>query len=833
MPDTSTVFTPARRKAALFFTGMYLAATLGTALFISDPDLKRIFSDILSPLGGLASSAVLFGVAWNLKRRSRRLGLAWAILAAGVLMSGLGEVFWSALELTGHETPFPSIADAFYLCNYPLFFLGVLLYPRRPLRSAEAIKGVLDAGTVLLGGVLSIVLFVIAPLQQSLSSQPLVEQLVSLAYPVGDILIFSVGVVLLYMQPADQRRLSLLLFALGLVLYLIADLLFVFQSMANLYQTGGFLDLLWNAAYLCFTWAGLHLLLPFKEKSVRMDGTSFLARGMQHLSRHWENYLPYLWLLGGFALLIPSHKERIPVQFETLVGLIGGMVFLIMIRQILSLNDNIDLNRRLNHAMEMLSRQSMELVKANRELEKQIQVELETKQQLSFAATHDHLTGLPNRTFLMDYLNIIMRQLPFGSADLSALMFLDCDRFKLVNDSLGHIAGDELLVAVSQRIQKCLRSSDLVARLGGDEFVILLVNTNGLAGVESAARRIVEALSKPFTLKGQEVFIGASIGIVWNLSQYQSPEDVLRDADLAMYRAKEQGRSCYVFFDPALRDRAIDHITLEADLRYALSRQQFELYYQPVVELCSERIVGFEALLRWNHPRRGLVSPASFIPLAEQSGQILAIGEWALDEACRQASAWLQAGLAPGENFVSVNISTAQFLDLRFSEIVRQTLLRHGLQSHHLKLEVTESVFLNNVDAVVHVFNQLEEMGVECMLDDFGTGYSSLGYLQHFSIKTLKIDQSFIWAIDHASRNNLISAIMAVARELKMQTIAEGIETPTQRDFLKRLGCTLAQGYLFYHPLKAGQVEGLLAQSQRTFPISPYADSTGWAEPVD
>ena len=227
------------------------------------------------------------------------------------------------------------------------------------------------------------------------------------------------------------------------------------------------------------------------------------------------------------------------------------------------------------------------------------------------------------------------------------------------------------------------------------------------------------------------------------------------------------------------------------------------------------------------------MSPASFISLAEQSGQILAIGEWALDEACRQASAWLQAGLAPGESFVSVNISTAQFLDLRFSEIVRQTLLRHGLQSHHLKLEITESVFLNNVDAVVHVFNQLEEMGVECMLDDFGTGYSSLGYLQHFSIKTLKIDQSFIWAIDHASRNNLIGAIMAVARELKMQTIAEGIETPAQRDFLQRLGCTLAQGYLFYRPLKAGQVEGLLAQSQRTFPLSPYADPTGWAEPVD
>lgn len=833
MPETSTAFSPAQRKAAVFFTGVYLAASLGTAFFVSDPDLKRLFSDILAPLGGLASGVVLFRVAWSLKRRSRRLGLAWAVFAAGVLMSGLGEVAWSALELTSREIPFPSIADAFYLCNYPLFFLGVLLYPRRPLRPAEAIQGLLDAGVVILGGVITIVLFVVAPLQQSLISQPFFEQLVSLAYPVGDILIFSVIVVLLYMQPADQRRLSLLLFALGLVLYLIADLIFVFQSMANLYQTGGFLDVLWNVAYLCFGWAGLHLLFPFKERPLQTDETSFLGRGLQHLARHWENYLPYLWLLGGFALLIPSHKERIPVPFEALVELIGGMIFLIMIRQILSLNDNVDLNRRLNHAMEMLSKQSMELVKANRELEKQIQVEMETKQQLSYAATHDHLTGLPNRTFLMDYLNIVLRQMPSGSGEASALMFLDCDRFKLVNDSLGHIAGDELLVAVSQRIQKCLRNSDLVTRLGGDEFVILLMNANGLSGVEAAARRMVEALGKPFSLKGQEVFIGASIGIVWDLSKYQNPEDVLRDADLAMYRAKEQGRSCYVFFDPALRDRAIDHITLEADLRYALSRQQFELYYQPIVELCSERIVGFEALLRWNHPRRGLVSPASFIPLAEQSGQILLIGEWALDEACRQFSAWLQAGLVPAESFVSVNISTAQFLDVHFNEMVRHALLRHGLQSQHLKLEVTESVFLNNVDAVVHVFNQLEEMGVECMLDDFGTGYSSLGYLQYFSIKTLKIDQSFIWAIDHASRNNLISAIMAVARELKLQTIAEGIETAAQRDFLQRLGCTFAQGYLFYHPLRVGQVEGLLTQSQRTFPLSPYTDPVGWAEPVD
>ncbi|HCE18374.1 MAG TPA: hypothetical protein DEQ80_10985 [Anaerolinea thermolimosa] len=833
MPDSSRVFLPVWQKVLLLFSGAYLFASVGMVWFVSQPDLKRLFSDILAPLGGLASAGVLFWVAWRLKRRSRRLGLAWAVFAAGVLMSGLGEVAWSVLEMTSGEIPFPSIADALYLCNYPLFLLGVLLYPRKPLRLAEAIQGILDAGVVILGGVVSIVMFVLTPLQQSLAGQSWFERVVSLAYPMGDILIFSVVIVLLYMQPADHRRLSLSLFAFGLLLYLAADLAFVFQSTAGVYQTGDFLDLLWNVAYLCFAWSGLHLLLPYKEKQAGLEVNSFLGRGLQHIALHWDNYLPYLWLFGGFALLIPSHKERIPVQFETLVAMIGGMIFLVMIRQILSLKDNIDLNRRLNHAMEMLSRQSMELVKANRELEKQIQVEMETKQQLSYAATHDHLTGLPNRTFLMDYLNIVLRQISSGSGETSALMFLDCDRFKLVNDSLGHIAGDELLVAVSQRIQKCLRSSDLVARLGGDEFVILLMNTSGLSGIETAARRIVEALSKPFTLKGQEVFIGASIGIVWNLSLYQNPEDVLRDADLAMYRAKERGRSCYVFFDPALRDRAIDHITLEADLRYALSRQQFELYYQPIVELCSERIVGFEALLRWNHPRRGLISPASFIPLAEQSGQILSIGEWALDEACRQFSSWLQAGLAPDESFVSVNISTAQFLDVHFHEIVRQTLLKYGLQSHHLKLEVTESVFLNNVDAVVHVFNRLEEMGVECMLDDFGTGYSSLGYLQHFSIKTLKIDQSFIWAIDHASRNNLISAIMAVARELNMQTIAEGIETTTQRDFLQRLGCTLAQGYLFYHPLKAGQVEGLLTQTQRTFPLSPYADPAGWAEPVD
>jgi len=421
------------------------------------------------------------------------------------------------------------------------------------------------------------------------------------------------------------------------------------------------------------------------------------------------------------------------------------------------------------------------------------------------------LTGLPNRMYLLNYLEpeIILAQ---GEPQRNpAIMFLDCDRFKLVNDSLGHITGDAMLIQVAQRIRGCLRGHDLVARLGGDEFIVYLPETNGLSGITRVAARILDEMRKPFSLDGQQIYISASIGIVDQLAKYDNPIDILRDADIAMYKAKELGKARFVMFDPAIGQEAYLRMEVERDLRQAIDQQQLELHYQPILDLRSRRVTGFEALLRWRHPTRGLVPPSEFIPLAEQTGLILPIGRWVLTEACARFAMWLRSGLAGADWFVSVNISSNEFLDPDFAGQVRETLVNSGLESRNLHLEITESVFLGGSEAARKTFDELTALGIECLLDDFGTGYSSLGYLHAFPIRTIKIDRSFVWSIAASDHQDMIGAIMSVAAGLGLHTVAEGIETQAQLDQLLKLGCGMGQGFLFSKPLPAGQVEAFLA----------------------
>ncbi|MEO5509370.1 MAG: EAL domain-containing protein [Longimicrobiales bacterium] len=433
----------------------------------------------------------------------------------------------------------------------------------------------------------------------------------------------------------------------------------------------------------------------------------------------------------------------------------------------------------------------------------------EAEDQLTHNAFHDGLTGLPNRALFADRLERLIRHAERHPEYLFAVAFLDLDRFKIVNDSLGHLVGDELLVAIGQRLAGCLRLGDTVARLGGDEFALLLHDVHDIADATRVAERILTDLAQPFELSGHELFSNVSIGIALSNGDYEKPEELLRDADIAMYRAKLEGRSRFEVFDRDSADRVTHGVQFETDLRRALDRNEFVLHYQPIVSLADGKITGTEALIRWIHPQRGIVAPDEFIPLAEDTGLIVPIGWWVLEEACRQIVTWNRDSAAPLS--LSVNLSTKQFLQGDLLEQLDRVLTRTGIDPAWLHLEITESVVIRHESRVAATLGDLRARGVHLSLDDFGTGYSSLNYLHTFPIDTLKIDRSFVAQIDATGlKRGLVETIVALGRNLGMTTIAEGVETREQLEFLRVLGSELAQGYFFSPALAAEEFEQLL-----------------------
>jgi diguanylate cyclase (GGDEF)-like protein/PAS domain S-box-containing protein len=435
----------------------------------------------------------------------------------------------------------------------------------------------------------------------------------------------------------------------------------------------------------------------------------------------------------------------------------------------------------------------------------------QAEEQLRQHALSDALTGLPNRLLLTDHLRLAVEQTRRHPAHLFAVLFLDLDRFKMINDSLGHSLGDQLLVAIARQLERALRAGDTVARLGGDEFAILL---NDLAHFDDAIRvadRVLNELKLPFNLDGHEVFTSASIGIALSNNRYETAEDVLRDADTAMYRAKAEGKARYEVFDMVMHARVVALLQLENDLRRAIERAEFCLHYQPIVTLADGRVRGFEALVRWQHPERGLVRPGEFIPVAEETGLIVPLGRWVLQAACAQMRRWQQLSPAHRDLRLSVNLSGKQFAQADLCEQIEHTLAVTGFDPHCLQLEITESVLMENATNIVPMLSHLRALGVELALDDFGTGYSSLSYLRRFPIQTLKIDRSFMRGDEESAE--IVRTIILLARNMRKDVVAEGVETPSQLATLRALDCPYAQGYLFSPPQDAATAEKLLKQS--------------------
>jgi diguanylate cyclase (GGDEF)-like protein len=438
----------------------------------------------------------------------------------------------------------------------------------------------------------------------------------------------------------------------------------------------------------------------------------------------------------------------------------------------------------------------------------------EVEVQLIHDAFHDSLTRLPNRALFVKKLEQAIEQAKLDSSYRFAVLFVDVDRFKVINDSLGHLMGDKLLTAVAHRLKSCLRPADTVARLGGDEFTILLDDIQDLNDVINVIEQINVTLAESFNLHGQEVFTSASIGIAFGTSSYNQPQELIRDADIAMYRAKRLGKARYEIFDESMYTQATKLLQLEMDLRRAIERQEFQIYYQPIVSLETYKIIGFEALVRWQHPEIGFVCPDNFIPLAEETGLIVPIGYWVLEQACRQMHSWQLQYLNNLPLTISVNISSRQFSDANLIEQIRQILQDTGLAGSSLKLEITETVLMENSESATAMLLQLQQMGIQLHLDDFGIGYSSLSYLHRFPSSALKIDRSFVSNIGgDKDKWPIVEAIISLARSLNIDVIAEGVETIEQLTQLQVKQCQQAQGYFFSRPLDSFSVEQLISSS--------------------
>jgi diguanylate cyclase (GGDEF)-like protein/PAS domain S-box-containing protein len=436
----------------------------------------------------------------------------------------------------------------------------------------------------------------------------------------------------------------------------------------------------------------------------------------------------------------------------------------------------------------------------------------EAERQIYHQAFHDALTSLPNRALFMEHLNMALKRAKRRDDYYFAVLYLDIDRFKLVNDSLGHSVGDQLIRAFASRIQESLRDLDILARFGGDEFVILLEDIENSEFASGVANRLQQELKRPFIIENKEVFAPASFGVVLNTRDYGDPENIIRDADAAMYHAKENGKAQYKIFDKTLHKKALHLLERETDLRKAVNRDEFENHYQPIVDLQTASLVGFEALIRWNHPQLGLINPGSFISIAEETGLIIPITQLIAHQACEDLCRWQKQLQDELKLTMNINLSSKHFMSPTLLDDIQEILKQTGMPPEQLKLEITETALMEDADETIRLVHRLKDLGLHLLIDDFGTGYSSLSYLQRLPIDTLKVDRSFVSRIQSEpdGNRNIVEAIISLAHRLKMMVVAEGVETEEQFAILLDMNCQFGQGYLFSKPLNKPEVDELI-----------------------
>jgi diguanylate cyclase (GGDEF)-like protein len=766
-PTKSTVNLLRRR-------GWLLAVVLGTGwslayAFSGDSTLQ---SWLYSTFGLVCLGLMTLGI---LLHRPDRL-LPWILLLAGVALLSVGDIGWFAYALGGTEAPFPSLLDAAYLGGYVAIAAGLIRMLRSDLPGGDR-GGLIDA-LILTCGVGTLVwIFLMAPYLGDAAVDPF-GTVVALAYPLMDVLLVGVVARLLF-QPA-RRGPAFLLVLTYLFLYSVTDVVYGMQVLDGTYS-GGWLDVGWIAGVFFLAAATLHpSMLQLAPLASQPEG---------RLTRRRLTVLAAACLLAPAAFVI----QELRGQDADLEVVVGGWIALFVLVLI-----------RLSLTVESLRTTLGQRQQLERELE--------------FRALHDGLTGLANRHLLGERLQAALR-----TADgATGMLFLDLDDFKGVNDTLGHEAGDELLVAVADRIRSAVRPGDLAARLGGDEFAILLVGVSDEAAAAGAAERILDSLRRPIIVQDRDHTVWASVGVAVGSAPDVDASTLMRNADIAMYLAKARGKHQVQVYQPDLHADVVYRLGVKADLQRALDAREFVLQYQPMIRLTDGEIVGVEALVRWNHPTRGVVPPMEFIPAAESTGFIVPLGRWIMNEAIRQAVEWRR--VTGCDVAMSVNVSAVQLDDPSIVDDVAAALERHGWPAASLVVEVTESANLDR-DSIAATLRGLRSLGVRIAIDDFGTGFASFGCLSRLTVDYLKVDRSFVGALGTGRREATLGrAIVQLAASLGLEAVAEGIETGAQLAALQELGVPFGQGFLVDRPMSSADFS---ARMTAIAPVPPARQRAG------
>jgi diguanylate cyclase (GGDEF)-like protein len=784
-----------------------LAVSHVFALLVKSEALRIAYFDIVSVIVNAFATLMLFLAAKRTWTRSRRQGMAWLFFGIAETMYTIGDILWMILEMIVKVTPYPSIADIFYLANYPFFLIGTILLSTERYSGIESLKRSLDILITLVAAMLGLWFLLIQPaLAMGINNSPMTIFL-TIAYPVGDIVLFIGLVWLLNNDPDKFTAIPVLLLFGGIFSIIIFDTIYSYQSYIGTYQSSSYLNLGWVLSYLLLGLAGFHQRnFSRAEKMTNQQRQRVIAA--QNVSQNVLPYLPYLWMIFAYLLLHKDVESSVSRSYLALYIGVGVIIGLVVVRQFIALFENNRLNIKLRTALEKVEQQAGVLEVTNRELETEIKHRVTIEKRLTYDALHDSLTDLPNRALFMKKLREAIEITRVMAEKTYSVLYMDVDQFKVINDSLGHHMGDELLKILSLRLQNCLRSSDAIARLGGDEFVFLIENVPNENAVDFIVNRIRTELSSVIMLDEHPIFITTSIGVVWNLRGYESPENVLRDADLAMYHAKHLGKDRFEVFHEGLRLKAISRLEIEEDLRNAIKNHELMMYYQPILNLQENKVAGFEALIRWNHPRYGVVYPSEFLPTAAETGLDIPLGRWCLLEACTRAEQWLEKWPYLKSCYFSINVSGRQFTQDGFINLVKKVLHETKIDPSNIRLEITESALIDFNETVQDKFNQLRDLNIELSIDDFGTGYSSLSYLQKFPVGSLKLDQSFVREIGiNKNSRDVIRSMVTLGQDLELDVIAEGIESPHQLEELKKLSLKYGQGFLLSLPLTGDEMD--------------------------
>jgi diguanylate cyclase (GGDEF)-like protein len=604
---------------------------------------------------------------------------------------------------------------------------------------------------------------------------------------------------------------------------------FIFGSADLVLQRGDFTSFVWLLAVMAGTLFMVNSALVAIFTAIRQS-RSVVAVWTDNI---FDALLMYV-MGAGLAGVIIKALDQIDLYVFAAVVLVCGVIYLTFRRFVGELHKTVEKAKDAERERaEQAEAHVNELQHYVAELEKSSSALQESHERFRHAAYHDALTGLPNRNFFIDTLKDLLDSSRLNHEENFAVLFLDLNRFKTINDSLGHSMGDRLIRNVAKRLSGIVREQDMVARFSGDKFGIILTDLLNRDEATSFAERLARRVSEPYTLDGRQVFTSVKIGIAYGNSKYPEAEDILRDADIAMYYSKDHSET-YVIFDPKMHIRAVTRLQLETDLRFAIEKDEFEVYYQPIVGLETSQLVGFEALVRWNHPQRGLVPPNEFIPISESTGLIIPMTVKILNSACRQVVKW-KAGLPKGAPLsVAVNLSGKHFAHPDLVEQINLVIKETGIDPSSLKLELTESAVMENAETAILMLKQIKQTGVQISIDDFGTGYSSLSYLHRFPIDLLKVDRSFVSAMEENTENGeIVRTVIALAKALNLKVVAEGIESVHQFHQLRVLGCQYGQGYLFSKPLQVADIERLLKDPDRWKNILPSAPGLPQAPPRD